>query len=268
MKINFNTTRLTSAVKSTGAQIKARQLTKSNRKYLVEFAENSLSRNGGLLVDDTDISPLQQIGGLIYYLDLWVIVTTKLSSLKKGGTFHVTECESCTELVKSGEYEMFPALKYYSTREKLVEAMARHELKACAKCLEIIDWDGFRDAEFWARQPVLERFSVNQFIETVESFEIERIFKLITDEFSTALPCEFPRILQSEKKKSRWKCASCKKEFSGFKNLFHILPAPAPEKDAIKRLEQGTRICLECIRIEHPHIELTDAENAFLDSLH
>ena len=93
---------------------------------------------------------------------------------------------------------------------------------ACRKCLRKVDWDGFRDAEYWARQPVLERFNIKQFFETADSFEIERTFNLVSDKFLKKLPDDHLRV--EIKEKANWKCGTCNLNFSGYKSMFHIVP--------------------------------------------
>lgn len=52
MKIKLNTSLLTSAVKSTGADIKPRPIIPGNGNEIAPFSISSLNRNGSLRIDD------------------------------------------------------------------------------------------------------------------------------------------------------------------------------------------------------------------------
>ena len=268
MKLNLDSNRLSLAVKSTGAKIKPRELKNQNIKEILDFSSSSLATSGSLKIDISEQPLINSYGGLIYFQDLWVVITNNLSSIRKGGLFHITNCEDCCDIINGDKFEIFPALKYFSTRTKLLEAIVKYELKACPKCLKKIDWDGFRDAEYWARQPVLERFNVQQFFETVDSFEIERTFKLVSDSFIKILPDDYPRALQKLKKKANWKCGTCNLEFSGYKSMFHIVPNEAHAGRYMVALEHGKSSCLQCLRVERPDIPLIEDEIDFLSHLH
>ena len=264
MKIKLNTSLLTSAVKSTGADIKPRPIISGNGNEIAQFSISSLNRNGSLKIDDKNGLIVNSFGGLIYVLNLWVIVTDPLSKLVEDKKFHVTACEEFNTLINGGNYELFPILKYYPTRKKLRMAEKKFELKPCNSCLERIDWDGYKTAQFWARQPIFNQFNVDQFIETMESFELERTFNLLDSEMVSSLPEFFPRILQNAKKKLRWTCHTCEREYSGYKNLFHLIAETSEDESDVLNYESAKAICLPCLRIEYPQILLASEEEEFL----
>ena len=268
MKLNLNSNRLSLAVKSTGAKIKPRELKNQNIREILDFSSSSLTTSGSLKIDISEQPLINSYGGLIYFQDLWVVITSNLSSIRKGGLFHITNCEDCCDIIKKDKFEIFPVLKFYSTRAKLLEAIVKYELQACPKCLRQVDWDGFRDAEYWARQPVLERFNIQQYFETADSFEIERTFNLVSDNFLKKLPDDHLRMLQKLKKKANWKCGTCNLNFSGYKSMFHIVPDEDNAKKYKASLEYGKKSCLQCLRVERPDIPLIEDEINFLSHLH
>lgn len=264
MKIKLNTSLLTTAVKSTGANIRPRSIVPGNEGEIVQFSDKSLTRNGSLKIDERSALHINSLGGLIYVFDLWVILTDPLSKLIENKKFHVTDCEECRNLMHEGNYELFPILKYYPTRNKLKLAEKKFGLKPCEACLDAIDWDGYKTAQFWAKQPIYNQFNVDQFIETMESFELERTFNLLNSDMLASLPQFFPRILQIAKKKSRWTCDECNREFSGYKNLFHLIDGGKKRGQSALDYGEARAICLPCLRIEYPKITLIAEEEEFL----
>ena len=74
MKLNFNSNRLSLAVKSTGAKIKPRELKNQNIKEILDFSSLSLATSGSLKIDISEEPLINSYGGLIYFQDLWVVI--------------------------------------------------------------------------------------------------------------------------------------------------------------------------------------------------
>jgi len=76
MKLNLNSNRLSLAVKSTGAKIKPRELKNQNIREILDFSSSSLATSGSLKIDISEQPLINSYGGLIYFQDLWVVITT------------------------------------------------------------------------------------------------------------------------------------------------------------------------------------------------
>ena len=263
MRLNVDFSGLHDAVRRMGAgniEVEVLQFDAPRREIIdIELEE-------GKIIDDlsdieTDNGLLSHRGDqiLLYIQDHGSRVEKALIDSDRANKYHVADCEKLEEMRVKNRFQRyvitndlsgeFPITGVDSTnRKKKIEGKIR--LNVCKYCLNYLNYGGYASNR-GAKDEIFQRFDLNQFFETYNSFfpHKPRRYAGASDGSYTTGWREISRSYRSSRNFICENCEVCLKGYEAFLHVHHI--------DAVKTNNNRTNLkalCMDCHR-KQPHHE-------------